>query len=284
MILKDVLGSTLEEIVESTGASLPAVKAALHRGRAALRARSRAHDRERSRQGPGGAGGGARAPAPVRGAVQRARLGGAAPVHRRGLPARSRVAHRAARPRGRRVLRALRGKPATSASSPACSTTAWPGAGPALAVHAPSRERAAEHLRAAAMAGGRVALIRDFRYVPYIAAEVALGRRDVPGRSQPTGRAHEQGQRSRDRRRAVGAEDAAGDLRLPGLSRRRGRSAGAGGAGRQDAAPLSPALHRGPSGHAEEEGRLDAPGQRRRAEAGRAGHGRGLGALRQPTR
>ena len=40
VILKDVLGCTLEEIVESTGASLPAVKAALHRGRAALRART----------------------------------------------------------------------------------------------------------------------------------------------------------------------------------------------------------------------------------------------------
>jgi RNA polymerase sigma factor (sigma-70 family) len=40
VILKDVLGCTLEEIVESTGASLPAVKAALHRGRASLRARA----------------------------------------------------------------------------------------------------------------------------------------------------------------------------------------------------------------------------------------------------
>src|SRR5206468_8084757 len=38
VILKDVLGCTVEEIVESTGSSLPAVKAALHRGRAALRA------------------------------------------------------------------------------------------------------------------------------------------------------------------------------------------------------------------------------------------------------
>src|SRR5581483_6887263 len=40
VILKDVLGCTLEEIVESTGASLPAVKASLVRGRAALRARA----------------------------------------------------------------------------------------------------------------------------------------------------------------------------------------------------------------------------------------------------
>ena len=40
VILKDVLGCTLEEIVDSTGGSLPAVKAALHRGRAALRTRA----------------------------------------------------------------------------------------------------------------------------------------------------------------------------------------------------------------------------------------------------
>src|SRR5262245_50040245 len=38
VILKDVLGCTLEEIVESTGSSLPAVKAALFRGRQGLRA------------------------------------------------------------------------------------------------------------------------------------------------------------------------------------------------------------------------------------------------------
>ena len=38
VILKDVLGCSLDEIVESTGATLAAVKAALHRGRAALRA------------------------------------------------------------------------------------------------------------------------------------------------------------------------------------------------------------------------------------------------------
>jgi RNA polymerase sigma-70 factor (ECF subfamily) len=40
VILKDVLGSTLEEIVESTGSTLPAVKAALVRGRAKIRSLS----------------------------------------------------------------------------------------------------------------------------------------------------------------------------------------------------------------------------------------------------
>ena len=45
------------------------------------------------------------------------------------------------------------------------------------------------------------------------------------------------------------------------------------------AASLSPALYRGPPRHAEGARRLDAARQRRRAEAGRRGHRRGLGAL-----
>jgi RNA polymerase sigma-70 factor (ECF subfamily) len=40
VILKDVLGCSLEEIAETTGSSLPAVKAALLRGRAGLRAQA----------------------------------------------------------------------------------------------------------------------------------------------------------------------------------------------------------------------------------------------------
>jgi DNA-directed RNA polymerase specialized sigma24 family protein len=48
VILKDVLGCSLGEIVEITGATLPGVKAALFRGRASLRARAgeSAADRE----------------------------------------------------------------------------------------------------------------------------------------------------------------------------------------------------------------------------------------------
>jgi RNA polymerase sigma-70 factor (ECF subfamily) len=41
VILKDIMGHSLEEIAESTGTTVPAVKAALVRGRANLRARSR---------------------------------------------------------------------------------------------------------------------------------------------------------------------------------------------------------------------------------------------------
>jgi RNA polymerase sigma-70 factor (ECF subfamily) len=41
VILKDILGHSLEEIAESTGTTVPAVKAALVRGRGNLRARSR---------------------------------------------------------------------------------------------------------------------------------------------------------------------------------------------------------------------------------------------------
>lgn len=45
VILMDVLGYSLEEITGITGNSLPAVKAALHRGRARLRELAREHDR-----------------------------------------------------------------------------------------------------------------------------------------------------------------------------------------------------------------------------------------------
>jgi RNA polymerase sigma factor (sigma-70 family) len=48
VILKDVLGCSLDEIVESTGTTLPAVKAALSRGRAGIRARGSAKPDERA--------------------------------------------------------------------------------------------------------------------------------------------------------------------------------------------------------------------------------------------
>ena len=54
--------------------------------------------------------------------------------------------------------------------------------------------------------------------------------------------------------------------------------------GRQDRAALPAALHRRSARDAGRARRLDAAGQRRRAEAGRRGHRRGLGALRRQPR
>jgi RNA polymerase sigma-70 factor (ECF subfamily) len=173
VILKDVLGCSLEEIVESTGASLPAVKAALFRGRTALRARP-----------PAGAAaaGPAAAEAPAR-AEERARLRGyAALFNARDWDALRRLIAEDCRldlvsrteRRGAAVgeyftryadLRDFRVVPGT-----------LEGGRPALAVHSP---RSSEHPAYFVMVewrGGRVSLIRDFRYVTYIADEVLLGR------------------------------------------------------------------------------------------------------------
>jgi RNA polymerase sigma factor (sigma-70 family) len=179
VILKDVLGCTLEEIVESTGASLPAVKAALHRGRAALRARAdlTVAQGPRDLKDP-------KDPAAL--AEERAllhryatlfnardweelrrfiaedcRLELVSRAERRG-PAVGEYFSRYADLRDFRVVAGV----LDDAS----------GGRPALAIYSP---RAGAHPSTFVLLqwrGGRVALIRDFRYVPYIADEVLHGR------------------------------------------------------------------------------------------------------------
>jgi RNA polymerase sigma-70 factor (ECF subfamily) len=177
VILKDVLGCTLDEIAESTGASVPAIKAALFRGRATLRERA-----------------GASAPVPPAPAAsladwrdERARLHRYAALFnardwdalRSLLTEQSRLdlVSRHER-RGRGVseyfaryaeLRDFRLVPGTLDDAA--------GAGrPAIGVHSP---RSSEHPSSFVLIewrGDRVSVIRDFRYVPYIADEVRLGR------------------------------------------------------------------------------------------------------------
>ena len=182
VILKDVLGCTLEEIVESTGASLPAVKAALHRGRTALRARSElvASPESRSRRESRPAGSRARAEerallhryaalfnardweALRRFIAEDCRLDLVSRTERRG-PAVGEYFSRYAALADFRVV-------------PGVLDDATTAGRPVLAVHAP---RGSEHPSTFVVLewrGGRVALIRDFRYVPYIAAEVRQGR------------------------------------------------------------------------------------------------------------
>ena len=181
VILKDVLGCTLEEIVESTGASLPAVKAALHRGRAALRARAElvASRPEQSAEAPRKD---PKALAEERALLHRyatlfnardwealrrfiaedCRLDLVSRTERRG-PAVGEYFTRYAELRDFRVVPGILDDAAT-------------GARPALAIHSP---RASEHPSTFVLLdwrGGRVTLIRDFRYVPYIADEVLHGR------------------------------------------------------------------------------------------------------------
>jgi RNA polymerase sigma-70 factor (ECF subfamily) len=179
VILKDVLGCTLEEIVESTGASLPAVKAALHRGRAALRARAELQpsDDRKSLEAPKDP----RALAEERALLHRyARLFNARDWEalRRSLTEDCRLDL---------VSRAERRGPAVGAYFaryaelgdfrvvPGLLDDAVAGRRPALAVHAPAASDRPTTFVLLEWRGGRVALIRDFRYVPYFADELQHG-------------------------------------------------------------------------------------------------------------
>ncbi|MES1204982.1 MAG: sigma-70 family RNA polymerase sigma factor [Pseudomonadota bacterium] len=181
VILKDVLGCTLDEIVESTGSSLPAVKAALHRGRAALRARADLVSREEP--APASEPRPAQAPAEERALLHRyatlfnardwdalrrfvaedCQLDLVSRLERRGPGVGEYFTRYAELPDFRAVPGVL-DDPATT------------GGRPALAIHEP---RSSDRPRAFVLLDwrdGRVVQIRDFRYVPYIADEVVQGR------------------------------------------------------------------------------------------------------------
>jgi RNA polymerase sigma-70 factor (ECF subfamily) len=174
VILKDVLGCSLEEIVASTGTSLPAVKAALHRGRAALRARAELSPSVSEPKDP-------RALAEERALLHRyARLFNARDWEalRRSLAEDCRLDL---------VSRAQRRGPAVGEYFaryaelgdfrivPGLLDDGAGGRRPALAVHAPAASARPSTFVLVEWRGDRVALIRDFRYVPYIAADVLSG-------------------------------------------------------------------------------------------------------------
>jgi RNA polymerase sigma factor (sigma-70 family) len=179
VVLKDVLGCSLDEIVESTGSTLPAVKAALVRGRAALQARAARNDARPGAPPP------ANVPARERG-DERARLHRYATLFNardwealRDLmaeDARLDLVSRTER-RGRAVgeyfsryadLRDFRVVPGRL-DEPT-------GERLALGVHSPRASEQPSYFVLLGWRGEKVALIRDFRYVPYIADEVRLGR------------------------------------------------------------------------------------------------------------
>ena len=179
VVLKDVLGCTLEEIVDSTGASLSAVKAALVRGRAALQARAaQSGDGATSAPRPGdrwSERGGDRARlhryATLFNArdwealrdllAEDARLDLVSRLERRGR-AVSEYFSRYADLRDFRVVPGVLEEPA--------------GDRPALGIHSPRSSEQPSYLVLIEWRGDRVAVIRDFRYVPYIADEIRLGR------------------------------------------------------------------------------------------------------------
>jgi len=174
VILKDVLGCSLEEIVESTGTSLPAVKAALHRGRAALRAHAELSPPVAQPKDP-------RALAEERALLHRyARLFNARDWEalRRSLAEDCRLDL---------VSRAQRRGPAVGEYFaryaelddfrvvPGLLDDGIRGRRPALAVHAPAASAQPSTFVLVEWGGDRVTLIRDFRYVRYIAGDVLGG-------------------------------------------------------------------------------------------------------------
>lgn len=167
VILKDVLGCSLEEIVETTGSTLPAVKAALVRGRQSLRARHAAHAPERPRAVD---------------RTDRARLGRYATLFNardwEGLreliaeDCRLDLVSRAER-RGAGVGEYF------SRYSERHDVRAVPGTldgTPVLGMHSPPDAATPSYFVILEWRDAALTLIRDFRYVPYIGDELAQGR------------------------------------------------------------------------------------------------------------
>jgi RNA polymerase sigma-70 factor (ECF subfamily) len=166
VILKDVLGCTLEEIAEATGASLVATKAALFRGRSALRARAAASDaavkpvaaNERELLHRYAALFNARDWDALRALIaDDCRLDLVSRAERRGKAVGEYFARYADIRDLRLAVGMLDGRPALGMYSPR---------------HAPEPS----NFVLIDWSGQEIQTIRDFRYVPYIANEVALHR------------------------------------------------------------------------------------------------------------
>jgi RNA polymerase sigma-70 factor (ECF subfamily) len=167
VILKDVLGCTLEEIADATGTSVEATKAALFRGRTAMRARSAA-------------------PPPVE--------------PERASSAQRELLHRYAELFNRRDWDALRAVLAEDCRLDLVSRAERRGKGvgeyfsryadlrdlrlvpgtlegrPVLGMFTPRHAPEPSNFVFLDFRGEKLVLIRDFRYVPYLAQEVAAGR------------------------------------------------------------------------------------------------------------
>jgi RNA polymerase sigma-70 factor, ECF subfamily len=170
VILKDVLEHSLEEIATMLELSIPAIKAALHRGRARLRELSRAGEQTSMR---------ASSPAIVRYAELfngrdwdgvRAMLADDVKLD---LVTRWKVA-------GRRQVGTVY-VTNYGASSDWHLVPGWLDGREVLAVFRDRRDARPAYFIKLTVVEGRVAAIQDFRYVPYIGHEAAIELRDPPG-------------------------------------------------------------------------------------------------------
>jgi RNA polymerase sigma-70 factor (ECF subfamily) len=170
VILKDVLGHSVEDIAELLGLTVPAVKAALHRGRERLRARGPSSPEPRA------------ATRPISAALLRyARLFNArdwdgvramlAEDVRLDLVSRSQRSGR----------RAVSGYLTNYAAARGWRLApAWLGDHEVLAAFRDLGEQRPGYFIMLSLVDGQVAAIRDFRYVPYIAVEAAIELADEP--------------------------------------------------------------------------------------------------------
>ncbi len=159
VILKDVLGHSLEETAETMGTTVMAVKAALVRGRAKLLG--------------GGAGGGPdrrrrRAPSSIATRASSTPATGTACARSSATTAGS----TSSRSRSAAASRSACTSPATRRRTWRSAWCAW-RARLALAAHVAGAARPAYFILLE-LDAGRVQSIRDFRYVPYIALEADL--------------------------------------------------------------------------------------------------------------
>jgi RNA polymerase sigma factor (sigma-70 family) len=164
VVLKDVLGHSLEEIAQLLGATVPAVKAALHRGRKQLQA-----SRAAARPDP--------PPAPSPEIVRYAALFNA----RDWEGVRALLADDVKLDLVSRLQRA--GKGAVSSYFGNYDkiagwhlVPAWLDGDEVLAVYRDPADQRPSYFVALSFAAGRITGIRDFRYVPYVAQEAEFHR------------------------------------------------------------------------------------------------------------
>jgi RNA polymerase sigma-70 factor (ECF subfamily) len=161
VVLKDVLGHSLEEIAELLALSVPAVKAALHRGRARLREL-----------------GAATAPPPGRPSPGLARY--AALFNARDWEGvRAMLADDVKLELVSRVRRAGRGPVGVYFTNYDLATDwrlvpAWLDGREVLAVFRQAGDERPGYFIELTLAGGQVTAIRDFRYLPYVARDGAF--------------------------------------------------------------------------------------------------------------
>jgi RNA polymerase sigma factor (sigma-70 family) len=168
VILKDVLGCSMEEIAAATGLSISAVKAALHRGRSNLRIQEAPAWRDLPETSP----------------AERALLNTYCTLFNarnwRGLEellseeCRLDLVARSSRTGKKEIAPYFGNYARTSANEDTRVAVARAEGRDVLAVYRRGSSESPAYIITLALDGGRVSLIRDYRYIPYLIGEMSL--------------------------------------------------------------------------------------------------------------